>query len=455
MRRTFSLLSAIASITFVDAQNFSRKQVLDDLSYLKSSLEETHYDLYAYTSKEDFDQNFESIYLSLEKDSFDLLEATRLFQCVISKANNGHTEISFPGSIYAEYAYAGGVIFPLEVALENGKVLIRKNWSSNEEIKIGAELIGINGMSMQEILDKFSLYISAERPYFKHAKIELYSLPRLYWYAYGPQDSYQVEILQEGQRQTYSLTGVRALEDFEMKREAMLNTTRQLELHDPAAYLNPGPFSGDEPTYQQFIDSAFSVIREKNINNLIIDLRNNSGGNEPFSDYLVSYIADRPFKWNSSFTLKTSAILKADVRQKRDTSQAYWKEVLAHQNGEIYDFEFEPYQPQPPGLRFQGAVYVLVNRQSHSQSAVTAAQIQDYSFGTIVGEETGDYPTLYASQFEYLLPHTGIPVKVSKGRIVRVNGSTKPEGVIPDLFIKDYLLDEEDEILEGLLQHLK
>ena len=97
---------------------------------------------------------------------------------------------------------------------------------------------------------------------------------------------------------------------------------------------------------------------------------------------------------------------------------------------------------------------MLINRQSHSQAAVTAAQIQDYKFGTLVGEETGDYPSLYASQFQYTLPNTGIPVKVSKGYIVRVNGSTKEEGVIPDVYIQDHLLDEKDEILEGLLEKI-
>ena len=101
-----------------------------------------------------------------------------------------------------------------------------------------------------------------------------------------------------------------------------------------------------------------------------------------------------------------------------------------------------------------GKVFVLVNRQSHSQAAVTAAQIQDYDFGIVVGEETGDYPSLYASQFQYLLPNTGIPVKVSKGYIVRVNGTTEKHGVIPDIFIKDHLLDEKDEILNGLIKKI-
>ena len=43
---------------------------------------------------------------------------------------------------------------------------------------------------------------------------------------------------------------------------------------------------------------------------------------------------------------------------------------------------------------------------------------------------------------------------MSKGKMIRVNGSTKHEGVIPDIFIKDYLLDEDDEILEGILKRI-
>ena len=77
-----------------------------------------------------------------------------------------------------------------------------------------------------------------------------------------------------------------------------------------------------------------------------------------------------------------------------------------------------------------------------------------YNFGTIVGEETGEYPSLYASIFQYALPETGILVNVSKGYLVRVNGNTEERGVVPDVLIKDHLLDEKDEILEGLLKEI-
>ncbi len=435
-------------------KKFGQNEIIEDLDYLYTSLKDAHYNIYAYTSKEDFSKNYQNVKESILKDSVTLLQATTIFQKVISAVNNGHTEIDFPGASYRAYAYSGGTIFPLEIAFENNKSLIRKNFSDNSKITIGSEIISINGVLMKDILAKIYPQVSAERTYFKNAKIEMYSFPRLYWQVFGKQDNFQIKIISNGTLKNYSIDAINLIEGYEMKRTEVLNAKMKLEFIDKSAYINPGNFSGDEQKYRKFIDSAFVEIKNNNSKNLIIDLRNNAGGNDSFSDYLVSYFANKPFKWNSEFTLKTSQFLKEHTRKHNDTTDAYFQTILAHKNGEIYNYEFDEYPPQSKQKRFNGEVYVLVNRQSHSQSAVTASQIQDYKFGTVVGEETGDFPSLFASQFQYTLPNTKIGVKVSKGQIVRVNGIKKPEGVKPDIIIKDYLLDEEDEILKGLLKKL-
>ncbi len=433
---------------------FSKEAVLADLSTLRVSLEEAHYDVYTYTSPSSFETRYEAVKMSIVKDSLDLLEATNCFQKLITVVNNGHTEIPFPGQSYIQYAYAGGTLFPLEIAFEDDKSFIRKNWSREESIAIGSEILSVNGQSIPDILRQMYPHISAERPYFKHVKIELYSFPRLYWQVFGPQDAFEVEIREQGETKRYKLEAINLIEDFEKKRRDVLDAQMCLKFYEKAAYLNPGNFSGDEPVYQAFIDSAFAQIKAQGSPNLIIDLRNNQGGDNTFSDYLVSYIADKPFRWNSQFTLKTSKFLKKHVRANYDTTSAFWQKALSQADGAVYAYEFPSYAPQAPEKRYQGKVYVLVNRQSHSMAAVTAAQIQDYRFATIVGEETGDYPTLLASQFEYTLPKTGVLVKVSKGYIVRVNGSTQAEGLMPDIYIQDHLLDDKDEILEGLLKKI-
>ena len=445
------------SITYSFGQSspkFSKREVIEDLEYLYASLKATNYNLFAYTSEQAFDVAYQETLRSLDKDSLGRLETTKVFQRFVAVADIGHTGLDFPIPAYSEYATSGGTLFPLEVAFESNRPLIRKNWSDNDSIKIGMEIVSINGRPMNEVLGEIYPLISAERPYFKQAKVELYSFPRYYWFAFGRQDEFEVELSHEGIVKAYSLRAVDLIEGFEMKRSEVLNASMQLKFYEQTAYLNTGNLSGDEPQFQHFIDSAFVSIKEKGSKNLIIDLRNNGGGDNSFSDYVVSYFADQPFRWHDSYSFKTSALLKTHVRENYDTTDVFWQEVLNREDGEVYEYEFGEYQPQAPENRFTGKVYVLVNRQSHSQSTMMAAQIQDYGFGTIVGEETSECPSLYASIFQIALPNTGLSVNVSKGYMVRVNGSTKEEGVIPDIFIKDYLLDEDDEVLDGLLEKI-
>ena len=445
------IVTVFFSLPVFGQNKFPKKEVLEDLEYLRVSLEEAHYNLYAYITKKSFNENLEKVKTSITKDSLSLLETTSLFQTVISKANNGHTEIPFPVTSYFSYADNGGTLFPLDLAFENGKALIRQNLTSNPNIEIGAEVISINNQPINDLLQKIFPLISAERQYFKLAKLELFSFSRYYWQAWGEQKSLDVKIKTGETTRIYKLEPI-TVDDFNNTRNELNFAERKLSYLNNSAYLMPGNFGGDIEEFQRFIDSSFVEINKRKLPYLIIDLRNNLGGDEPFGNYLVSYIADQPFYWNSEFTLKTSAILKEHVKKNYDISKPYWKKVIENKNGSIYPYEHEPYQPQPDENRFKGKVYVLVNRQSHSQSAVTASQIQDYKFATVVGEETGDFPSLYASQYNYYLPNTGIEVKISKGYIIRINGSKKGEGVVPDIYIKDHLLDKNDEILDGLLK---
>lgn len=455
MRLQVLILIITLSVTNLIGQTyFSKNKVSEDLETLKNVLEESHYNLYAYTTKEDFEGTYKSVSTQIKQDSLTLLQTTNLFQQLTSIANNGHTYIDFPAQSYFGYIQSEGTVFPLEITFENGKAYVRKNYSNNTEIKVGLEIVSIDGKPIEEITRQIYPYISAERPYFKNAKIEFYSFPRYYWQVFGQQDSFQIQIKVQNEINTFKVKAVNAMEDFENQRTEIFLTDRELKYFNKTAYLNPGAFSGNEENFKAFIDSVFTDIKRNKSKTLIIDLRNNTGGNDSFSDYMVSYFADKPFKWCSDFKIKTSKALKEFTRKNNDSTKVYFQQIMNHKDGEVYSPTLEVYQPQDITKRFQGTVYVLVNRLSISQAAVTASQIQDYGWGTIVGEETGEYPSLYASVFQYTLPNTGILVNISKGRIIRVNGSEKEEGVVPDIAIRDHLLDEPDEILNELLERI-
>ena len=457
MKRLHYLILLIVfhfSIHFVQAQNrsLSPREVQEDLQYLKTALEDAHIDPFAYTTQKAFEKKYDSLLQNIIKDSITLLEATCYYQQLTSTINNGHTEIFFPVEPYKSFVMSGGTVFPLELAFENNKTYIRKNWSDVASLEKGVQVTKINGRFITDIIEEFYPQVSAETEYFKLAKIELISFPRLYWQLYGEVEEFEVEFIENGQKKQIKVKSVKALEGYEMKRVDILKHEPKFTLQERTAYLRPGALSGEKDKFEQFIDSSFHELRKSNTTTLIIDLRNNPGGDNAFSDYIVSYIADEPFYWNSSYYLKTSELLKKYILNNYDTSLTFWKSALDHENGTIYTYSFDPIQPKEEHLRFKGQVYVLINRQSHSQSTVTAAQLKDYGLATLVGEPTGEFPSLYASVFYIHLPHSDIQVQVSKGKMIRINGVDIAEGLQPDIFIQDHLLDNEDEILLKTLE---
>lgn len=445
----------LASLKLTAQEKYPKNEVLSDLEYLRSSLEETHYNLYAFCPKKEFEQNFNRVKASIEKDTLSQLEVISLFQKVISRAHTGHAEINFPAAAYRDFASKGGKVFPLEIAFAGKKVLIRKNFSDNPNLQPGIELLSIDGQSIAAILDKIYPQLSAETVYFKQAKLELWSFPRLYWQVFASRASFKVRVKINGAPRDFDLPAVDLINGYESKRTEIITGKRQLKFYGPTAYLKPGNFGGDLSEFKAFIDSVFVEIQAHQSKHLLVDLRNNQGGDDVFSNYMVSYFADRPFQWTSHFSLKSSQLLKAQTRLHNDTTKAYFQEILARPDGELYNYSFAPYSPQEESKRYKGKVQVLINRQSYSMAAVTAALIQDYHFATLIGEETGDHPSLHASQFNYPLPHTGIIVNVPKGYMIRPNGEESGRGVIPDIMVKDHLLDEKDEILEAALKLLE
>ena len=448
------------SVAQTEKMAFSAADVTSDSGYLYQALVQTHYDLFAYTKKAEFDQAYATIRQSISADSLSLLATTKIYQKLAAISNTGHCEVDFPAASYGAYAREGGTIFPLELAFEDDKAYIRRSFIPNTDVVTGDVIISINTVPIEKIQREIHAYISAERPYFKNTKLEVYSFPRLYWLAFGEQQTFDIQTRNKaGLIKKHAIVAIPVMSYEKSRNGEIINANRSFRYLKNAAYLMPGPFSSARPDgeirFRQFVDSVFTDLRTTNAQTLVLDLRNNAGGDNSYSDYLIAYFASRPFQWYSKFWVKTSALLKEHSRpHEGQTPDAFTQAILSHPDGAYYAYELPLQNPMPLAKRFTGKVLVLINRQSYSMAAVSAALIQDYDFGKLVGEETGDVPTLYGSQFAFALPKTGIVVKVPKGYFIRPNGSKKLAGVVPDYKVRDHLLDEEDEILTYTINNL-
>ena len=248
-----------------------------------------------------------------------------------------------------------------------------------------------------------------------------------------------------------------------------MNQTRNFQFIDDIAYLKPGIFYNapkdgniqvnsnmlDNKEFTHFLDSCFTIIHNKKTHDLIIDLRDNPGGASTLSNPMIAFFATKPFIWGSKFLIRTSEISKNFWKDFNDTARLFLdikKGVMSRENGSRFEISANnyKYQPRNDSLRFNGNVYVLINRFSFSQAIEVAAMIQNYGFGKLIGEQTS--PLMSANARQFKLPNTQMTVSFSEAYY---GDTSLINGVIPEYKISDDILTEKDEILDYTLNLIK
>lgn len=450
------------------AVTYSEEQVRQDLAFLYEALQRTNYDLFAYASRPAYATAYTATWNAIDKP-LSGLEAYRRLQAFVALANMAHCNIGLPfQSEYVPYVMQGGTTIPFDLTFSGGQPLLWRNYSRQSGLVPGSRVVAINGRPMAEILGGIYRFLSADSEAMKRTQVELTGFPRLYWLAYGETKQFQVTLQAPGGLpREVTVSAVPAME-FEQKAAAnkpVVNSSRELRFLGDTAYLRPGAFLNNEvktdltkqATFETgefvgFVDAAFRDIREKRSRSLIIDLRGNPGGDNSFSDRLLAYVGDRPFRFCSRFAVRTSATTKAFWREVKDPALAELKAgILEHADGERFDVELPYAQPRPESERFAGRVFVLVDRFSYSNAVTTAAIFQDYGFGVLVGEETVDVASTYAAAHQFTLPATQFVVTYPKAWMVRPGGATLAPTVRPAHLVSDDLFTEADEVLQQAL----
>jgi hypothetical protein len=422
----------------------SAEEARAELDALYAGLEQAHYDLFAHRSRADYDRLHAAMRADINgpttRDA-----AAILFQKFAAYGRVGHARVDEANAAFVRHIQAGGRFLPLFVRVDGDRLMLTATADQAGRFRAGAEVLALDGQPPAAWLERLGAWVSAERPYMAHAQMEE-TFPILLWFALPDAEGIEVVVrgadgaVVEGRVPAIGMSELGAI------REAWPTPSLDTDFSVPAlellgdglAYLRPGPFQdGDAPgSFVAFVEDAFGRMLAAGTTDLVIDLRNNPGGDNSFSDPMIAWFADAPFRFASSFTLKASPQAKAWYaalpEPPTDGILARLAAAEAAQpDGARYPFELDLNPPRPEP-RFHGRIHVLVNRHSYSNAASAAALIQDYGFGEVLGEETADVPTTYASVMSFDLPRTGIRVTFPKSRIVRPSGDESLRGVVPD-----------------------
>jgi hypothetical protein len=441
-----------------DAGRFSARDIRSDFKELYQNLRAAHYNLYANTPKREFDRLYRSYLSGLDRPMAPL-EVKALFQRFAASSRVAHCNINFLMEELSAYQQNGGRSMPLSIRVKEGKTYIVENYSGSDGISAGDELVSIDGKDMSVWLPRLMRNLSADNDYLAHALLE-FQFPALLWLELGPAERFELGVRKgDGgiNRVTVpALTGqqIQSIAAENPKPPAVDWHGREARmLEDGIAYLRPGVFMNleagavnilDNSAFSKFIDDSFESFIEAGAKALLIDLRNNPGGDNSFSDLMMSWIADKPFKFAADFRIKASrqAVAANNARLHlvpddpthpvRQLARGY----ASHKIGDVFSFDLSSTQPRA-GRRFERRVFMLINRHSHSNSANVAALAQDYGFATVLGEATSDLVTTYGAMEHFKLPKTGILVGFPKAHIIRPRGDARPSGVMPDIEIED------------------
>lgn len=431
---------------------YTAEEVRADLDFLYRTLEQAHFDLFARRPRAEYDRLHRRLRAEV-KGPLGRDEAVRLFQRFMAFGQIAHSRIDEAPAAYGRHTDGGGKVFPLRVRWADDRAFITRDGSGSDLAAEGDELLAIEGRPVGWWVERAARYVSADTRYMLRGLLE-WDLPMVIWNELGPKPDFAVRLSKPGGR-IVELT-VPARSDAELKQAADSGPPRLrlgFETRDTrmlaggVAYLRPGPFyNGEGPpermydsaAFVRFIDDAFAGFLKAGATSLIVDLRDNPGGDHSFSDHMIAWFATRPFKFSASSTIRVSPQSTESNRRRLEIagndptgmSRKLEEAYARARPGERILFDIP--MASPRNGEFRGRVFVLVNRHSYSNAVNAAALIQDYGFGTILGEETADLATTYGAMETFRLPRTGIEIGYPKSRIVRPSGSLKARGVVPD-----------------------
>jgi hypothetical protein len=430
----------------------SPKEMSEDFEYLVKTLDEMNPDLYAFISKDDFDKKVSIIREEIKKP-MTLLDFFLKVSYIVHSVKQGHTQASY---MLDFWQVCNSGMIPLNFRVIDNQLFVKDNYSSTSDLVRGSEILSINGIPSAELIDTLGKYAIKETEKFSELALEG-RFPYYLWMVFQFNDGYKLKYIPpyETQIKTATLEGLSifAYGDWRIPKTKKREYDFKIDENN-IGILKAESFSVELEPFKVFIDSVFHVIQNEKIDNLIIDIRDNDGGDIVHGYLILDYLTTKPMKFADKYYSKTSELTKELNNNPNRTElsplrRKYWpfddnnynKELKYRSNGAIFETKLKKFIPDPDKYKFNGKVFVLTNGLVFSSALPFAYMVKDYNLATIVGEETGIVSPAYGEPLKYKLPNSRIQIMNSTSYIIRPSGVVNNRGVIPDYIVEPNVMD--------------
>ena len=206
------------------------------------------------------------------------------------------------------------------------------------------------------------------------------------------------------------------------------------------------------PDFGLFLREMFSEMSRKEVKTLVIDVRNNSGGNSKLCDQLLSWLKPIDEIRDMSDMIRVSKLWETQYPDMAMMfREEFQKKGIAYRLGELYDLsilddgkseesEMDRMIKQMYVMNrssdslFKGKVIFMQGKDTFSSAGILVTKAVDNGIGIVIGENSVYTPSAYGDILTWELPNTHTQGFVSHKIFVRPDVSKKNESaIIPDI----------------------
>ena len=431
-----------AAVTGATAAPLTAQQLQADFQQVRRALEESHGGIYRYTSKATLDRVFDDAAAKLDRP-MEAVDFHRILGPAVAAVRCGHTALIPAPALQSAMEQA--LLLPLDVKLIGGRIYVLRDLDGALELA-GREIVAVNGVPASAIVSRALnashgdgfIATGREQRVARRFKEELFL-------QFGMQGRFTLA-LDGPVAQSVTITGktlaaLRLASASRYPQDQPRKGFADLSLLDNGKIARLQIFNFSDEDEEEdgavILKKAFAKIGASGAHTLLLDLRDNGGGEDALGKRVFSHLVDMPFPYYEALTVKRSGAVGVDS-------------VTRHPNLGIQMLAMPT---------FKGRVIALINGRSFSTTAELITQLHDKQRATFVGEESGGayHGNSSGSSMTVVLPNSAAKVVIPlvtytlAVSVKHANG----RGVVPQVHVAptigDYLSGR-DVVLEKALQ---
>lgn len=473
----------------IDELNYSANQIKEDVAVLSEIIQYIHPNIYRYIDSVSLKKEFETLENVINQNP-NITTVYKEVSRFLAKIKCSHT---FTNPWNQGPDVKRGLFFqpdkiPFTFQRIGKRIFIDKNASENELLKTGWEVDSINGTSTDEVLDRLTAYVTSDGNNYEKKlerlvvleedKFSLFDI--FYPLEFGSPKVFDLSLSNTITGATVRTTVSAVSKTHRTKKlierygeiKVSFSDGWKFELLDEDIGLlsiNSFAVQGKDFDWEDFLENVFKELNNRQAQTLIIDIRDNEGGQGEVAEYILERVIQKPL----AVPAMLSSVRYLTIPESFEKHISTWAKFPYsfkgkyeyEENGSYflkdkYSVKAQNYKPHKDG--FKGKVYIITGPQNSSATHLMASYASIIDGVTLVGRETGGNVQGLNANFIFFLrlPNSRIEIDIPvvHMRVPLKELQNRDGGIIPDLPLvrepKD-LLSNRDTVLEELLARIK